>query len=355
MSGEPEDSSADAADTDDHLRQAADLIGSDTVWSGQLLYTAATVGLFDLLADTRKSGDEIASELDLHPDTTYRFLRALSHFGVLEETADTSFSLTAVGELFRSDHPDSVRSGLLLSRSPEWLLPMLHLEDVIAEGGPSGFEREFGRGLFDYLEANPEFGTIFDDHMTARSIEEAEAVLSALDGYDFSRFTTVCDIAGGHGRLLCRVLEEHPHMEGIILERPSVIDQDDRLWAAKLDVANRCQYIAGDMFESVPTAEVYFMKSILHDWQDGDCARILSNIKSAVTDDGRLFIVEAVVPGPDESHFAKRLDMTMMIHAGGRERTLSEYESLLAETGWAFVERRDLEESPLSVLEAKPE
>jgi len=96
------------------------------------------------------------------------------------------------------------------------------------------------------------------------------------------------------------------------------------------------------------------MKAILHDWADEDCIQILSTIHGAAPADGRLFIVEAVIPGPNESHFAKRLDMTMMVHAGGRERTTSEYSALLETSGWTLVDTWVPPEGPLSVLEARP-
>lgn len=60
------------------------------------------------------------------------------------------------------------------------------------------------------------------------------------------------------------------------------------------------------------------------------------------------------MPGPGESHFAKRLDMTMMVHVGGRERTEAEYADLLERGGWELTERWTPPEGPLSVLEAAP-
>jgi hypothetical protein len=106
------------------------------------------------------------------------------------------------------------------------------------------------------------------------------------------------------------------------------------------------------MFEDVPRADAYVLKWILHNWDDEECQQILSTIHEAAPADGRLFIIESVVPGPETSHYAKRLDVSMMVQVGGRERTRDEYLSLLERTGWEFVARRDPEEEPLSVLEA---
>lgn len=348
--------SSDPTDQSDHgdrlVARATDLIGTDKLWSGQLLYAAVQLGVIDRVGDDPIEASAVADGLDLHADNCYRFLRALSHFGVLEEDRDRRFTLTSLGELFRADHPNSVRHLLLVDRSPEWVLPMLHLEDIVREGGPTGFVREFGLEFFEYLEEHPSFSEVFNDHMTKRSQRETDLVLEALDEYDFSAVSDVCDVGGGHGYLVCRLLDTYPHLDGTVLERPTVIAEEDRLWAPKLGVADRCTYEVGDMFRAVPAADAYLMKFILHDWNDDDCFRILSTVREAAPPDGRLFVIEAVVPGPNEPHFAKRLDMTMLVHVGGRERTEAEYADLLERAGWSLETRWTPEEGPISVLEA---
>lgn len=352
MADETETPTDDADPGGELIDEATDLIGTDKLWSGQLLYSSVQLGIMDRLGDEPVPAGTIAEDLDLHPDNCYRLLRALGHFGVLEEDQDRRFSLAPVGELFRTDHPQSVRHHLLIDRSPEWVRPMLHLAEIVEDNGPNGFVREFGCDFFEYLERNPAFGEVFNDHMTGRSTRETEFVLEALEAYDFSRDSHVCDVGGGHGHLLCRLLETYPHLTGTVLELESVVQETDRLWAPKVGVADRCSYEAGDMFDAVPAADAYFMKFILHDWADDECIEILSNVHEAAPTDGRLFIVEAVVPGPETPHFAKRLDMTMMVHVGGRERTEAEYGRLLQRAGWTLNETRVPEEGPLTVLEA---
>lgn len=105
------------------------------------------------------------------------------------------------------------------------------------------------------------------------------------------------------------------------------------------------------MFEDVPTADAYLLKEILHNWADEECVEILSTVHEAAPPDGRLFVVEAVVPGPGTDHFAKRLDMTMLVHLRGRERTEPEYAKLFERAGWTHVETHEAP-GPVSVLEA---
>lgn len=347
------DRSSTGREADDLVEAAVELVGTRRVWSGQLLYSSVRLGIIDTLDDEPTPADEIARELELQPDCCYRLLRALGHFGVLVEDERRRFALAPVGELFRADHPRSVRNLLLLDRSQEWMRPLFHLEDVVREGPPEGFVREFGTTFFEYTEANPEFGDVFNGHMSDRSRRETRLVLDALEGHDFSGVSRVCDVGGGHGHLVCSFLREHPDVEGTVLDLPGVLAEEDRRWAPRMGVEDRCSYEAGDMFDAVPSADAYFLKFILHDWSDAECVRILSNLHDAAPAHGRLFVVEMVVPGPETPHFAKRLDMTMMVHLGGRERTKAEHRDLLERSGWSLEETMVPEAGELSVLEAR--
>lgn len=334
------------------LQKGLDAVGYDGLWTGQLLFACIRLGVWDRFDEDPTAAREIAEALDLHAENTYRVLRTLAYYGLLDEHDHRRFSLTEVGELFHADHPSALRSKLLVNHSPVWVRPMLHLPDLIQEGPPDGFVREFGTGFFEYLDEHPDFSERFNTYMSEFTAGSAEEVLSALDSYDFSVFSRLCDIGGGHGRLLCEFLDRYPHIEGAVLELPSVIAEEDQLVASELSVEDRCAYIGGDMFEEVPEADGYFLKYILHDWNDEKCLEILSNIHESAPANGRVFVVEHVVPGPDTRHFSKRLDMTTLVFLGGRERTEAEYANLFDRAGWELVERWQPDEGSLNVLEA---
>jgi hypothetical protein len=337
---------------DERIEKAEALIGTDALWRGEILYAGAELGVFSLLDAEPLGASEIASELDLDADRTYRLLRAMAHFGVLEEADGRRFSLTPVGELFRADHPHSVRSDLLFNRSPAWLRSMVHLPAVVREGGPPGFVREFGEGFFEYAASHPDLASTYNELMELASRGHPEHFLDVLEEYDFSQFSVVCDVGGGRGHFLSHLLEAIPDFDGVVFDQPSVVGENDQRWAPDLGVANRCQYVGGDMFEDVPEADCYLLKWILHNWDDEDSHRILSTIHDAAPADGRLFVIETIVPGPSEPHHAKRLDVTMMTQVGGRERTEEEYSTLLERSGWRLAETWAPEEGPIHILEA---
>jgi len=120
-------------------------------------------------------------------------------------------------------------------------------------------------------------------------------------------------------------------------------------------VAQRCTVVPGDFFRSVPAgADTYLLKLVLHDWDDARAGRILHNIRDGITPDGRLVIMEAVMPPGDGYHHAKFLDLNMLVLAeGGRERTEEEYRRLLDQAGFDIA-RTVATASPLSVIEAVP-
>lgn len=117
--------------------------------------------------------------------------------------------------------------------------------------------------------------------MSRATADETDAVLDALDAYDFSRFSHVCDVGSGHGHLLCHVLELHSHLDGTVFDLPSVVREDAQHCAPTVGVEAQCAYIGGDMFESVPTADGYFLKHVLDNWNDEECVDILSTIHDA--------------------------------------------------------------------------
>lgn len=329
----------------DPRQQASRFYHPEMFLGGRTIYAGITLGVFDLLADNPIPSSDVADKLELDPDHSYRLLRALASLGLMEEDETRRFSLNPVGKCFSTDHPQSIRAMILAFYDPEILSATHHLPEVVREGGPDGFVREHGAPAFEYFEHNPELGMLFGQLMDSFSKIETDLVLDAVSGYDFSEFSHVCDIGGRNGHLLCSLLQTHPHLEGTVLDLPPVIEQTDQHWAPKLGVDDRCTYVGGDMFEEVPAADGYIMKKVLHDWTDEDCVEILSNIHEAATPGARLFIVEDVLPGPETPHQSKLWDLQMMLMIGGRERTESEFDSLLEQSGWQLVDVWDPDES----------
>lgn len=301
-------------------------------WVSKALNVAAELALADLLQEGPRTIDELASACDAHPPTLYRLLRALASVGVFTEIEGYRFALTPLAELLRSDVPDSMRA-LARMYGSEQYRAWGDLLDSVRSGDPA-FDRVFGASYFDYLARSPEAGAVFNQAMTGWTTQVADAVVAA---YDFARMNTIVDVGGGHGLLLTTILRAHPSMRGVLLDLPHVVAGAQPLLEAA-GVAERCEAVGQDFFASVSDGgDGYILAQILHDWDDERCQIILRNCRQAMRPDGKLLVVEQVLPPANEPSLGKWLDLHMLVLLTGRERTEAEYRALLEAAGFELT------------------
>lgn len=304
-------------------------------WRSQVLYAGTELGVFDRLDKVSpKTAETLAAELHVDSSLLYRLLRAEAAIGLLNEDRAQRFTLTDEGDLLRSEHPQSLKSMARLEEGPQHYALWKHLPEMVRDGKQNAFVREFGVMAFAHARKNRDYNERFTHAMSSYSAVQSALALEALRGSDFSEIRSFCDIAGGHGHLMCSILRAHPHLSGVVFDLPEVVADQSDLWASKLGLEDRCRYVGGDMFKEVPIADAYSLKMILHDWNDGECVEILSNIRNTATGKARVFIVEHLVPSADVAHFAKLFDIHMMCWGTGRERTEAQYVGLLEAAGW---------------------
>jgi hypothetical protein len=330
----------------DPARQLGDLLYGYRL--SQATSVAASLGVADALAVGPRSVAELATELACDTTTLYRLLRLLAAAGVFHEDGERRFSLTPVGELLRHDIPGSMREPAILQGRPEVLAAYGKLEHAIRTG-ENAFEAEFGESVWAWRGRQPELASQFNRTMAAWSGMVAPALAAA---FDFGSVGTVADIGGGSGTLLAGVLGAHPTLRGIVFDQPAVVAEAEPV-LDHAGVRDRAELVGGDFFVDVPAADVYVMKSILHDWDDEECIRIVRTIRARATPTGRLLVVERVLGGPNDDLQGKLSDVHMLVMPGGLERTLDEWRGLLAAGGWAFERTQPLA-AGWDLLEAAP-
>lgn len=317
-------------------------------WKSQCLSVAARLGIADLVKDGPKNSEELAKATGTHAPSLYRVLRALASVGVFVEDADGKFGLTPPAACLQSDVPGSQRS-LAIMMGEEHFRSWADLLYSVQTGQPA-FDRIFGKPIFPYLAEHPEAAAIFDDAMTGVHGTETAAM---LDAYDFSPFRTVMDVGGGNGTMLATVLNRHPKLQGILFDRADVIDRAQTN-LRKLGVADRCQTIAGDFFKSIPAGgDAYLMRHIIHDWNDDQSQTILRHCRRAMNQNGKLLLVESVIPPGNDPFFGKLLDVNMLVIPGGMERTEAQYRELYRSAGFQLT-RIVPTKAEISVIEGKP-
>jgi hypothetical protein len=241
-----------------------------------------------------------------------------------------------------------VRNGLIFMGA-EWHWRVWSSLMHSVKTGQPAWSKIHGKEVFDYFAEHPEESEIFNRAMTDMAASTAPALVEA---YDFSGIETLADVAGGHGLLLAHILKANPGMKGILFDVPSVIEGSQAI-LEKEGVAARVQAIAGNFFESVPPgADAYFMKHIIHDWDDERSTLILKNINAASKPNGKLLVVDTVVPEGNEPHFSKLMDLEMLVSPGGVERTNEEFRQLFTNAGW-HLERIIPTKSPYCVIEGR--
>lgn len=318
-------------------------------WVSQALYVAAELGIADLLADGPLTATELASASDCtESDGLHRVLRLLASHGVFREHDDQTFSLTPIGARLRSDVAYSMRDLVIFYGSEGYQAWGALLHGV--RTGESPFRTVFGNDLFGYLDSRPQRRSVFNAAMAA----SAPFFDHLAAAYRFPQAALVMDVGGGSGAMLAAILTAHPDLRGTVVDKSEVIEEAKQRMTA-LGMSDRCTFEPADFFTHVPQGgDVYVLSRILHDWDDDRCTDILRNCRSAMKPDGRLLIVERLLPAPNTASLACEFDVQMMVVSpGGRERDIPSYTSLLNNSRLALLSVIPLT-FDINVLECKP-
>jgi hypothetical protein len=313
----------------------------------QALYVVAKLGVADFLRRGPVRIDEIARDVGANPKALFRVMKYLASHGVFSEHDSESFGLTPLGELLRSDSPESLRDLVIVTGEEHYRAAGELLHTV--RTGETAFNHLYHQGFFQYLAEHPEAGASFNKAMS----QTASRLQNPVESYDYAGKSTVIDVGGGHGELIATVLRANPKLKGILFDLPQGLGGVESLLEAK-GVANRCKIIPGSFFDSVPAGgDVYILSRVLHDFPDDKAKMILTNCRKSMAEDCTLLIREDALPERGAEPPAAHLDLVMLSMFGGEERTEAEWRSLLQPAGFV-VARVHRKQGQLDLIEAKP-
>jgi hypothetical protein len=317
------------------------------------IYIAAKLGLADLLRDGPKGSEELAFATGTHAPSLYRVMRALASVGIFAEDEQGRFRLTPIATTLQSDVPGSLRA---------WAILLLGEEDYQAWGdlmhtvrtGETAFDHVFGMGVFQYETQHPDHAKIFDEAMANLIGLYNSAVLA---NYSFSTINRLFDVGGGDGSFMIALLRANPEIKGVLFDLPHVA-QKAKKRLSDAGLADRCEVVAGDAFVSVPGGgDAYVLSRVMNGFNDDRAIAILANCRRAITDNGKLLLIERVLPDRVEHSVAAQgpvlSDLNMMVISGGRERTAAEHRALLEVAGFTLTKVVPTQ-SEVSVIEALP-
>jgi O-methyltransferase domain len=279
------------------------------------LALVADLRIAQALAGGPRRVAELAQQTRADADTLQRLLRALASDGIFAEEAPGVFRNTRASEVLARDGWDDFAHLF----GGVWLRAALELD---ATGEPS-FPRTFGADFWSWLAAHPRERAAFDRAMG----QGWQGRLERLDSVEWRGDETVVDVGGGNGSLLAALLDRHPRMHGIVFDLPETVRDETAL-------GDRCVFVSGSFFETVPAGDAFVLSTILHDWDDASALRILQTVRAAAGQTARLILLEGVIEPGNEPDGAKWLDLLMLALFAGRERTEEQWRTLLLDAGF---------------------
>ncbi|XP_038902989.1 caffeic acid 3-O-methyltransferase-like [Benincasa hispida] len=340
-------SSDDAASQEQHYAYAMELATLSVV--PMTLQAAFELGVFEILAKAGNGAElspaEIAAEITTtNPEAVTmidRMLRLLASHSVVgcslafdeDGNVQRLYSLTPVSKYYVRNE-DGVSLGPFLSLLQDKVL--LHswseLKNAVIEGGRA-FNRAYGGvHAFEYLGLDPRFNQVFNTAMINHTTMPIKNIVQSYKG--FTNIKQLVDVGGGLGVTLHVITSTYPSIKGINFDLPHVI-RDAPSYPG-------VEHVGGDMFEKVPNGDAVFMKWILHDWSDDHCVKLLKNCYTAIPNDGKVIIVDSILPTMPETTSATKAvaqcDMIeMTLYEGGKERTRDEFKALATKAGFKHV------------------
>jgi hypothetical protein len=314
-------------------------MGDEGRWGGELwaaadlltpmaIRVAATLRLADRIAAGRRTVEALAAETDVDRDALGRLMGHLVAADVLSREESGAYGLTAMGERLRDDHPDGIRRWIdlegAIGRADLCFVQLLH---TVRTGEPA-YPRQFGRGYWEDLSADPELGASFDALMGSRLAADASAVAAA---YPWGSLGHVVDVGGGNGSLLIAILRAHEDLRGTVLDLDGPAARA-RQAVASAGLGHRADVQAGSFFDPLPAgAGGYLLSGVLHDWDDDDAARILRRCAEAASGTGKVLVMEHI----EDAYTASNTegDLRMLCYVQGRERTRGQLDELARSVG----------------------
>jgi hypothetical protein len=315
-----------------------DLINAS--WTTQAIAAAVELRIAELLAACPLDIEALARLAGCHAPSLRRFLHALASLGIVEQGSDGRVALTRTGALLRTEAEDSLASWSLHCGRSSWS-NWAGLADSVRTG-ECARRRAGGTDDFAVYDRDRAAADVFNRAMSNLTKPIADAIVEAID---FNAIDRIVDVGGSHGRLLGTILAAHPGLRGVLFDLGHAISRAGEE-LVRMGVAERCELVSGSFFESIPAgADLYLLKSVLHDWDDGHCSIILKQCACAMAAEpecaARLLVIERVRPElfaatPRDQAIA-RSDLNMLVSLGGRERTEREYRALLDAAGLRLV------------------
>lgn len=276
------------------------------------IHAIASLGIADHMSDEPIAVDELARLTSTIPELLDRVLTFLTAYGLFSKS-ENAYALTPLSAPLKQDHPNSIKDVLNMV-DESWWQAFAHLETELKTGTPA-FQQQHGTDLFHYLNLHPEKKLRFQKGINTLSTYDDTSI---TQGFNFGQFKSIVDIGRGQENLSKTISIQYP--------------------STSINVFNLMPHLntpyAMDYFSTLPAAEAYLFKGILHDFDEEKINNILIKCHQAIPDNASLLIAEQVIPQNELPHTNKTMDIIMMVLVGGRQRTINNWCELVEKAGF---------------------
>lgn len=298
-----------------------------------VIHAAAKLAIADLLFEGPKTAAQLSQLTGTHEPSLLRLMRGLVVLAICTETADGRFALTKMGSHLAANSERPLK-GWVLFEGEMLRARWGELIESVRTGKTADEIAGLGQERFEVIAKTKDAGLVNQ----AMASMTRSAIPEILAAYDFRGIRLLMDVGGGVGELVGAVLKKCPATRGIVFDLPHC-SEAARKNLSDAGVSDRCEFIAGSFFDSLPSgAEAIMMKSIIHDWNDERSVRILHNCHRVLQRNARLIVIDRVMPEKPEPSACNlsvvMSDLNMLSGIGGCERTEGEFRNLLAKGGF---------------------
>ncbi len=286
-------------------------------FASKTLLSAVELGLFTTLAKRPMTGAEIVAALGLSPRAVPDFPDALVALRLLERAGDGTnarYANSPESALFLDRDSPAYIGGILEMANARLYRFWADLTEALKTGKPQNETKHDGEPMFAKLYAVPER---LEQFMNAMSGISAGNFRAFAEQFDFSRYTTLCDVGGATGQLSCMVAAANPHMRCTSFDLPKVVPIATRK-ITQAGMSDRVTAVGGDFFaDPLPRADVITMGMILHDWNLEKKKALIRKAYDALPPGGAFVVIEALIDDARrENVFGLMMSLNMLIEFG---------------------------------------
>jgi len=303
----------------------------------KVMFSAVSLGVFDLLESGPQELAQVAEKLDTPADPLERLLDACVGLKLLRRISSVYENEPVASAYLCRSSPTSLAGYILYSDSALFRL-WAHLEDAIRENGPR-WQQAFGTegAIFDHFFRSPDAKNTFLQGMHGLGTLSSPAVVAA---FPLARFRKMIDLGGGTGHLAIAACEKYPDLRATVFDLAQVIEVTRVHIAKSNNAQRRVDVMGGDFFQdALPEGDLFGLGRIVHDWPESRVRPLLAKIFQRLAPGGAILLAEKLLKEDKSGPISAQLQsLNMLVCTEGKERTLSEYRRLLEEAGFSAVQ-----------------